>query len=331
MKRREFLLMLAGAVAGPRVARAQRSSPPVVGFLSSGSESTFRQFASAFRGGLESQGLKLDQDATIEYRWSEGRYDNLERLADDLVRRRVSVIAATGGVVSAQAAIKATRDTPIVFVVGFDPVHLGLVSSLARPTGNATGISMYTTELATKRLEILHDLIPRARKIGLLVNPGSVGTTVEVETSHEAAQRQGIELVPLHAATSGEIADALARAKSEQVGALVVSADPFFTSSRKQIVALAAQHAIPTIYPFRAYVEDGGLASYGTEPSWAYRQAGLYAGRILKGSKPTELPVMLPTAFNLAVNLQTMRSLGITLPLDITVRAEIVGDTDPAR
>jgi putative tryptophan/tyrosine transport system substrate-binding protein len=331
MKRRNFLVVLGGIAAAPFAARAQRTATPVIGFLSSGSQDAFAPFVAAFRNGVEGQGFRYGQDVVIEYRWSDGRYENLTALADDLARRRVALIAATGGVVSAQAAMQTTKTIPIVFVVGFDPVKLGLVSSLGRPTGNVTGVSIFTTELASKRLEVLRDLVPQLDKVGILTNPGSVTTGAEVEMTGAATQQFGLQFNIFEAGSADELDAAFSQAVRQQVRALLISADPFFTIRRKQIVALAARHALPTMYPFRGYVEEGGLASYGTEVTWAYEQAGVYAGRILKGMKPTELPIMQPTNFRLTINLQTLRTLGRTLPVDIAVRAEVIGDVDPVR
>jgi putative ABC transport system substrate-binding protein len=331
MKRRNLLVVLGGIAVAPMALHAQPRHAPVIGFLSSGSQDAFAPFIAAFRSGVEAQGFRYGQDVTIEYRWSEGRYENLAALADDLARWQVDLIAATGGVVSARAAMQATRTIPIVFVVGFDPERLGLVSSLGRPTGNATGVSLFTTELAAKRLEVLRDLLPHLARLGILTNPGSITTALEVELSSAAAQQFSLQLNIFEARNAGEIDEAFSQAARERVEAFLVSADPFFTIRRKHIVALAARHGLPTIYPFRSYVDDGGLVSYGTEVTWAYHQAGVYAGRILKGMKPTELPIMQPTDFKLTINLQTMRALQITPPIDITARAEVVGDPDPAR
>jgi putative ABC transport system substrate-binding protein len=331
MKRRNFLVVLGGITAAPLGVQAQRTATPVIGFLSSGSQDAFAQFVAAFRRGVEAQGFKYGQDVVVEYRWSDGRYENLTTLADDLARRQVALIAATGGVVSARAAMQATKTIPIVFVVGFDPVKLGLVSSLARPTGNATGVSIFTTELASKRFEVLRDLLPQLNEVGILINPGSHTTGAEVEMTGTVTQQLGLQFNVFEAGNAGEIDGAFSQAARQRVHALLVSADPFFTIRRQQIVALAARHALPTMYPFRAYVEDGGLASYGTEVTWAYEQAGFYAGRILNGIKPTDLPIMLPTDFRLTINLQTMHALGITPPLNIAVRAEVIGDVDPVR
>jgi len=344
MKRRNFLALLGGVAATPfvaqaqrtpfvaqaqrtpSVAQAQRTDTPVIGFLNSGSAETFERFVAAFRRGVESQGLKYGNDVVVEYRWANGHYEKLTGLAIELAKRPVRVIASTGGSVSAQAAMKATTTIPIVFVVGFDPVRLGLVSSLARPTGNATGVSIFTTELASKRLEVLRDLLPQFNKVGILVNPGSVATAEEIEVTGSASQKLGLQFNIFEADGEGEIDGAFLRAADQRVDALLVSADPFFTIRRKQIIALAAQHSRPVMYPLRVYVEDGGLVSYGTEVAWAYEQAGLYTARILKGAKPTDLPVMQPTLFNLTINLATARALGITPPPDIAVRAEVVGE-----
>jgi putative ABC transport system substrate-binding protein len=329
MDRRGFLTALGGATLWPVVARAQPM--PVIGFLSSGSPRAFAPLVTAFGEGLKMLGYAHGRDVWIDYRWAEGHYSELPALAAELARRQVTLIAATGGAVSAQAAIKATTKIPIVFVVGFDPVQLGLVASLSRPAANATGVSIFTTELAAKRLEVLHDLLPRAHTIAILVNPGSVATTIEVEATRAAARVRGLTLVTIEAASESAIDAAFARTAEQQPSALLVSADPFFTSRHVQLVALAARYALPAMYPFRLYVKAGGLLSYGTELTWAYQQAGIYAGRILKGGKTTELPVMQPTHFNLVLNRKTARELGIPVSDMMLARAhEVIEDVDPA-
>jgi putative ABC transport system substrate-binding protein len=324
MTRRNFLAVIAGATAWPLVSSAQQRSMPVIGFLSSGSPRTFEKLIVAFREGLSSQGYVEAQNVFIDYRWAEGHYDELPALAAALVRRRVSLIAATGGVLSAQAAKKASETTPVVFVVGFDPVQLDLVASLNNPGGNVTGVSVFSTELATKRLELLHDLMPGARTIAILVNPTSIATDNETNDTAAAARQKGSELAILEATTETEIEAAFALALSKRADALLVSADPFFTIRRAQLVALARRHALPTIYPWREYVEAGGLLSYGTELTWAYHQIGVYAGRILKGAKPSELPVQLPTTFDLVINLITATALGLTVSPLLLARANKV-------
>ncbi len=296
----------------------------MVGFLSSGSPRAFASLVAAFREGLQEHGFVHGRNVWIEHRWAEGHYDELPKLAADLVQRKVSVIAATGGVVTALAAKKATTAIPIVFVVGFDPVQLGLVQSLNAPGGNATGVNIFTTELAIKRLELLKDLLLDVEAIGILVNRGSITTEIEIKDSQVAAQHFGLKFEIYEAKSESDLEAAFEAAVKKRTSALLVSADPFFTSKRERIVALAAQHAVPTIYPLRVYIQDGGLLSYGTKLSWAYQQIGSYAGRILKGAKPSELPVQLPTEFELTINLKTAKALGLTVPPQLLARAHEV-------
>jgi len=269
---------------------------------------------------LQSQGFIEGRNVRIDYRWAEGHYDDLPKLAAELVQSQVNLIAATGGVTPAQVAKNATATIPVLFVAGFDPVQLGLVASLNNPGGNLTGVSVFSTELATKRLEVLHDLLPGISALGILVNPGSVATRIETRESVAAAQHFGLELLVIEASTEREIDAAFASLASNKTNALLVSADPFFTSKRDELVALAARHALPAMYPWREYVEAGGLLSYGTELTWAYHQIGNYAGRILKGAKPTDLPVQLPTNFDLVINVKTAKALGLTVPALVLAR-----------
>jgi ABC-type uncharacterized transport system substrate-binding protein len=324
MNRRSFLTALGGATVWPLVAQAQQPALPVIGFLSSASPRAFAHFVAAFREGLQTQGFVHGRNVWIDYRWAEGHYNDLPALAADLVQRKVALIAATGGVVSARAAIKATTTIPIVFVVGFDPVKLGLVTRLNKPGANATGVSIFTTELVTKRLELLTKLLPQMRTVAMLVNPGAAVTRIEITETSAAAQMLGLELLTIEARSESDFDAAFASAVKQQAGALLISADPFFTSRRVRLVALAAQFALPTMYPLRIYVEAGGLVSYGTELPWAYRQVGAYAGRILKGAKPGELPVMLPSNFDLVINSNTAKALGIAVPPEISVLAHEV-------
>ena len=326
IKRREFISLLGGAAAAwPLAARAQQPAVPVIGFLSSGSPRAFATLVAAFRQGLSEQGYVEGRNVFIADRWAEGHYDELDGLANNLVRRRVRLIAATGGVVSAKAAMKATATIPILFVIGTDPVQLGLVASLSRPGGNATGASVFSTELAPKRLELLHALGPGIRRTAILVNPGSVTTDIETRDAIAAAQLLGHPLVVLKASTESEIDPAFGLATQQQVSALLVSADPFFNTRRDHVVALAARHAIPVMYPWRDYVVAGGLMSYGTELTWGYHLIGQYAGRILKGEKPSDLPVQLPTRFNLVINLKTAQALGLDIPLNLlTLTDEVI-------
>ena len=296
----------------------------MIGFLSSLSPLTSEPLLKAFNAGLQSEGYSHGRNVWIEQRWAEGQYEELKRLASDLVQCQVKVLAATGGVVTAQAAKQVTSTIPIVFIVGYDPVQLGLVKSINAPGGNATGVNIFTTELAMKRLELLKELVGQIRTAGLLVNPGSVTTEIEIRETRAAAENLGVSLEVFAAKDQRELETAFDLAVQSHTSALLVSADPFFNSRRAQIVALAAKWALPTMYPFPAYVEGGGLVSYGTKLTWAYHQIGVYAGRILKGAKPTELPVQLPAEFQLILNLQAAKALGLTVPTSVLIRADRV-------
>lgn len=324
MRRREFMALAGGAAAWPLATHAQQPPMPVIGFLNSGSLHAFATLLGAFRDGLSEQGYVERSNVWIDYRWADGHYDDLDALAAELVRNRVGVIAATGGTPSAKAAVKATTTIPIVFVVGFDPVKLGLVASLNDPGGNATGASLFTTELASKRLELLYSLIPGSSTVATLVNPRSGSSEVETRDTSAVARHSERPLIVLRASTETEIGSAFASAVEQRVGAIVVSADPFFTTRREQVVALAAHHAMPVVYPLRQYVDAGGLMTYGPELEWAYRRIGHYAGRILKGARPSELPVELPTKFKLVINLKTANALGLTIPDTLLARADEV-------
>jgi ABC-type uncharacterized transport system substrate-binding protein len=324
MIRRAFLSVLGGAAVWPFGAHAQQPSTPVIGFLSSGSPRAFAGLVAAFQEGLGTLGYVHGRNVWIEYRWAEGHYDDLSKLAADLVQRRVNVIAATGGVVSAFAAKKATTEIPIVFVVGFDPVQLGLVKSFNAPGGNATGVNIFTTELAKKRLELLKNLLPDIDTIAFLVNPGAVVTKIEIGDARLAAEHFGLKFQLFEAASESDLEAAFRNAAQKRSIAILVSADPFFTTRRNHIVALAARYALATMYPLPAYVHSGGLVSYGTKLTWAYHQVGVYAGRILKGAKTNDLPVQMPTSFELVLNLKTAKALGITVPPELLVRADHV-------
>ena len=314
MRRRDILSLLGGvAVAWPLGALAQSPQLPEIGFLSSGSACAFNPLVTDYHQGMSEVGYVEGRNVSVAYRWADGHYDRLEALANDLVRRRVKLIVASGGLISAKAAMKATSSIPILFVSGFDPAQLGLVASLNRPGGNATGASLFTTELLPKRLELLHELGSRIRTTGILLNPKSVTAHLDTEDVNAAARKMGYQLRIFEASTEHEIAAAFESAVQEQVSALLVTADPFFNSRRDQIVELAAHQAMPVMYPWREFVDAGGLMSYGAELKWGYHLVGQYAGRILKGERPSDLPVQQPTNFKLVINLKTARALGLDI------------------
>ena len=321
MRRRAFIAALGGAAAWPWVARAQQPAMPVIGFLNSASPGPFALLLSAFHEGLKDGGYVEGKNVTVEYRWANGQYDRLPALAADLVRRRVTVIAATGGTATAQAAKAATTTIPVLFIAGADPVGDGLVSSFNRPGGNVTGVSVYTSELAPKRLELLRELVPKATKIALLVNPENA---VDSQDAQNMMQRAGLPLLILSATVETEFEREFVSASQHGAQALLVSADPFFNSRRTQLVALAARYAMPAAYPWSEYAKAGGLMSYGTSIPGAYRQIGQYVTRILKGEKPADLPVQQPTKFELVINLKTAKTLGLTVPPQLLARADEV-------
>jgi putative ABC transport system substrate-binding protein len=307
------------------MAHAQQKAMPVIGFLSGTSPSANVPFVAAFRQGLSETGYVEGQNVAIEYRWAEGHYDRLPALAADLVGRKVDVIATSGGGLNAVFAAKsATSTIPIVSAFGDDPVATGLVTSLARPGGNLTGVSWLVDELTPKRLELLSELVPQARVIALLVNPNFAGTERIIRDMQEAARAKGLQLPILKAGTESEIDAAFASLVQLHAGALVVQADPFFGSRREQIVALASRHAVPAIYGVREFAAAGGLISYGASVTAVYRQLGTYAGKILKGAKPADLPVEQPTRFELVVNLNTAKTLGLTIPHSMLMLADEV-------
>jgi putative tryptophan/tyrosine transport system substrate-binding protein len=326
MRRREFITLLGGAAATlPFAARAQQQAMPVIGLLHPTSLEAFFDRLRGFRQGLKDIGYVEGENVTIEYRWAEGQYDRLPELAAELVRRRVAVIAATGGPPAAFAAKAATTTIPIVFLVGDDPVKLGLVASLARPGGNVTGINFFAVELAAKRLELLRELVPGVTRIAVLVNPASAEVTASTLRDVETAARAITPQMQIFNVTSSrEIDAAFATLVRERVDTVFVSSGSFFADRRVQLVLLATRHAIPAIYPFRDFAEAGGLMSYGASLTDAYRQVGVYVGRILKGAKPADLPVAQSTKFELVINAQAARVLGLTIPPTLLARADEV-------
>jgi putative ABC transport system substrate-binding protein len=325
MNRRELLLLLGGAIIAPGALRAQQKKMPVVGYLNGSTPEANAVQLAAFRQGLSETGWVEGQNLAVEYRWAEFGYDRLPELAADLVARKVNVIAAVGGADEAFVAKDATSTIPIVFTTGSDPVETGLVASLARPGGNLTGVTNLNQLLWQKRVELIAELAPQTRVIGLLQNPNRVGAQVRrvIDSTQQAANAKGLQLEILKASTEAEIDAAFATAVQRQIGAVVV-ADPLFDSRAKQVAALAAHHAVPAIYLWRKYVSDGGLISYGAIFTAAYRQVGSYAGKILNGAKPADLPVQQSTNFELVVNLNTARALGLTVPPAILARADEV-------
>ena len=324
MKRRSFITLLGGgAVAWPLAARAQQAAMPVVGLINNRSAQDAVRHAAAFRSGLNETGYVEGQNVTVEYHWLEGQFDRLPALVDDLVRRRVAVIATPGSRLGAQAAKAATSTIPIVFAVGDDPVKLGLVASLARPGGNATGVNNFATEVVAKRLGLLHDLLPKAVRIAVLVNPANASVTeATLRDIPEAASALGLQIRVLNASTSHEIEAAFTTLGRDPVDALLVSSDGFFTSRRVQFVVLSVRHAIPAIYAVREYPEVGGLMSYGTDAWNDWHEVGIYTGQILKGAKPADLPVLQSTKFEFVINMQTARALGIEVPNSIQLLAD---------
>jgi ABC-type uncharacterized transport system substrate-binding protein len=326
VRRREFITLLGGAAAAwPLPARAQQPAVPVIGFLHSASAAAYAHLVAAFHKGLSEAGYSEGQNVAIEYRWSEGHNERLPALAAELVRRQVAVIVTPGSTAATLAAKAATPTIPIVFLSAVDPVKTGLVASLNRPGGNVTGVSDIGVELAAKRLGLLHELLPGAARFALLVNPDNPGITeafvAEAQTAASAIGRQ-IEVVT--ASTNGDIDRAFATLVNKRADAFLVSTDALFVTRRVQLVTLAARHAVPAMYFRREFAEAGGLMSYGSNLADQFRQNGIYAGRILKGEKPAEMPVQLPTKFEFVVNLQTAKLLGLEVPLTLLARADEV-------
>ena len=321
MNRRKVITLLGGAAAWPVLAGAQQPARPVIGFLHPGSPDTYADRLRAFRQGLREAGFVDGENAAIEFRWAENRSDRLAELAGELARRPVAVIVTSGGTVSALAAKAATTTVPIVFTVPEDPVRLGLVASLAQPGGNATGINFFSEELAAKRLELLRELVPAATRIAVLLTPNAGNSLREMES---AAASMGLKVQVSRADTSRDIDIAFAGLERGRPDALFVAGGPFLLSRRMQLALLAARHALPAVYGSREYAEMGGLMSYGASLTDAHRQAGLYAGRILKGVKPSDLPVMQATKFELVINLPAARTLGLDMPATLLARADEV-------
>ena len=326
MRRREFITLVGGAaVAWPLAARAQRAAMPVIGYLNAASRDGLIMRLRAFQQGLKDAGYADGENVAIEYRWAESKLDRLQELAADLVRRRVTVIVATGGTATAIAAKAATTTIPIVFTIPEDPVRLGLVASLSRPGGNATGINFFSNELVEKRLGVLRELVPNAVRVAVLVNPADASNTeATVKGVETVAHAMALQVQFSRARPSGEIQAAFERLAHERPDALFVGGDPSFLVRRVQLATLAALHRLPASFSNREHVEAGGLMSYGTNINDVFRQAGIYTGRVLKGEKPADLPVMQPTTFELVINLPTVMALGLTVPPMLLARADEV-------
>jgi putative tryptophan/tyrosine transport system substrate-binding protein len=324
LKRREFITVLGGAAAWPLAARAQQSPKPIVGVLGGHTEAQWQPFVAAFQQGLKETGYVEGDNVAIEYRWAEGRYDRLPALAADLVHYRVAVIAAIGGVNSGLAAKAATSQIPIVFLTGRDPVELGFVESFNRPEGNLTGISMLNDELDAKRLELLRELVPNAAVFAVLINPNNRNHEAHARTLDAVAHAGRQRLIVLRVASDEGFDPAFSTLAREGAQGLVVVPDPFLDSERERLVQLAMKHAVPAIFQWREFVQAGGLISYGMSLADAHRQVGIYSGRILRGAKPADLPVVQPAKFELLINLKAARTLRLTVPTSILLRADEV-------
>jgi putative ABC transport system substrate-binding protein len=322
VNRRAFISLLGGAAAWPLAARAQQAAMPVIGFLNSASAGPYAPFVSAFHKGLKEAGYIEGQNVAIEYRWAEGQYGRLSALAADLIRGRVTVIVAPGA--AAFAAKAATTTIPIVFLAVDDPVKLGLVASLNRPSGNLTGVNFVVGELGSKQLGLLHELVPAATRVGLLVNPNNPGTEPVMKDVTAAAPTIGLHIDVVQVSDSREIEAAFATLVRNKADALLVGPDALLVTRRLQLAILAARHTIPAVYNVRDYPEAGGLMSYGTSQTEAYYQVGVYAGKVLKGAKPADLPVIQSTKYELVINLPTARAIGLDIPPNLLARADEV-------
>jgi putative ABC transport system substrate-binding protein len=322
MKRRSFITLLGVAATWPIALRAQQPAMPVIGFLHSGTAATFKAQVAAFQQGLKEGSYVVGQNVAIEYRWAEGKFDLLPELAADLVRRKVNVIAAVGGPPSNLAAKNATTTIPVVFNPGADPVKIGLVTNMRQPGGNVTGISFFAEEMGAKALSLLRDLVPGAKAVGLMINPGNPETPRRSADAVAAARTLGMRMEVVHAATPPDLDKAFASLSERRVGALLLGADAFYGGRIQQLVSLAARHKMPAMYYRREFAEAGGLASYGASVMDANRQAGVYVARVLKGEKPGELPVMQAAKFEFVLNLKTARALGIDVPMAFSVAAD---------
>jgi len=322
MRRREFIIILGGAAASwPLSARAQQPAMPVVGFMMAGSRAALRDEITAFEAGLREMGFAEGQNLALEYRFAEGQFERFPAFASDLVQRRVSAIAAS----SPQAALAAKRATatiPVVFSIGADPVETGIVSSLSHPGGNVTGVYQFTAGLESKRLGLLHEMVPKAQVIGVLLHPNYAAAESQLRDVQDSAAHLGLRLIIVRANTESDFDMAFSTVASQRAGAMLVCASPFFNARRQQLVVLASSHALPAIFEWRDFAVAGGLMSYGTSLNNAYRQAGVYAGRILKGEKPADLPVVQSTKFEFVINLSTAKALHIDVPPTLSARAD---------
>jgi putative ABC transport system substrate-binding protein len=324
MRRREFITAVGGAVSWPLVARAQQPRLPLVGFLSSLSSAALTGPVAAFRQGMGSLGYEEGKNVAIEFRWAEGHYDRLPALATELVRKQVAVIVTVGGDPPAFAARAASTTTPIVFMVGQDPVKLGLVTSLNRPGGNATGVNLLLTETESKRVDLLRELAPAASVFAAVINPKNADAEVQSNALRSAAHNVGRQIEVINASNDNDLENAFNQFADEKIGGFILTADPFFVYRREQIISAAAAHHVPAVYFLREFAESGGLASYGIKLADAYWQAGAYVGKILGGTKPADLPVVQPTKFELVINLKTAKALGLAVPPSLLAIADEV-------